>query len=165
MNNLIYLGLDISLNSTGFCVMDSKLNLLKYGVFDCIRIVSDNKEFTYHLKINQQIISMDSLFEEYSISKVFIERFSFGSFKFSNSASVLGEVTGCIKQNIFHRNVPYKTLAPLSVKKFITGSGKAKKENVAASVLRLYPEIVITAYDITDSIAVCLMGISLEEKM
>ena len=158
-----YLALDISLNSTGYCVMTSAKELVCFGVFDVGKIKGTSKEDTQHEKIEEQIRKLNDLIQNHGPKEAFIERFSFGSFKFSNAASALGEVTGCLKQEIWSYDIPYLTLAPTSVKKFVTGSGRATKEEVYDSVVALYPEVKGQKNDVTDAIAVCLMGISLRE--
>lgn len=155
-----YLCLDISLNSTGFAVLTEDRALLNYGFIDYDKLITEkNKELIYHEKTNLQLDKIRILLREHSINEVFLERFSFGSFGNSNAVSVLAEVTGAIKLYLYNHSIPYHAISPQTVKKFITGSGRAKKEDVYESIVSLYPSVSGSRYDVTDAIGVGLTGI------
>ena len=158
MNN--YLCLDVSLNSTGYAVISDDKALLDYGFIDYGKSLTEKaKELAYHEKTNFQLDKIKVLLREYSISEVFLERFSFGSFGNSSAVSVLAEVTGAIKLFLYNQSIPYHAISPQTVKKFVTGSGRAKKEEVYASILESYPSISGCRYDVTDAIAVGLTAL------
>jgi Holliday junction resolvasome RuvABC endonuclease subunit len=156
-----YLALDISLNSTGFAVINEDKNLLNYGYIDYDKTITEkHKELVYHEKTNLQLEKIRILLREHSVSEVFLERFSFGSFGNSSAVSVLAEVTGAIKLYLYNRSIPYHAVSPQTVKKFITGNGRAKKEDVYDSIISLYPGVSGSRYDVTDAIGVGLTGMS-----
>ena len=160
-----YLCLDVSLNSTGYAVINDNKALLNFGFFDYGKTLTEkSKELVYHEKTNFQLDKMRILLMEYSISEVFLERFSFGSFGNSSAVSVLAEVTGAIKLFLYNQSIPYHAISPQTVKKFITGNGRAKKEEVYASILESYPSISGCRYDVTDAIAVGLTGLGIIGK-
>ena len=153
-----YLGLDISLNSTGYAIINDQLDLLGFGFFDYPVLTEKNKTLVYHEKTNLQLAEIKKLIELINIEEVFIERFSFGSFGSSNAVSVIAEVTGAIKLYLYNISKPYHTIAPLSVKKHITGSGKSKKEDLYDSLLLRYPEIHGCRFDVSDALGVAIAG-------
>jgi Holliday junction resolvasome RuvABC endonuclease subunit len=153
-----YLGLDISLNSTGYAVIDDKLNLFEFGCIEYQALTEKKKDLIYHEKTNLQLEAIRNIFNRNEIDEIFIERFSFGSFGSSNAVSVIAEVTGCIKLLLYNLSKPYTTIAPLSVKKHITGSGKSKKEDLYHSLILMYPQISGCRFDVSDALAVAISG-------
>lgn len=65
------------------------------------------------------------------IHLVAIEGYSYGS-KTSQAHSI-GELGGCVRRDLHHEGVPFVVVAPTSLKKFATGNGRAKKEEMVAN--------------------------------
>lgn len=158
MKSNSYLSLDISLNCTGYSVFDSDFNLLDFGTIEPVEkdLISVPKNFTYHVKAENQLRVISDILLKYNINKVSIERFSFGSFGKSDSITAIVETTGLIKRLLFYNNIEYVLISPQSAKKYITGSGRATKDEVYNFVCQKYPAVKNLKRDITDSIAICL---------
>lgn len=161
------LGLDISLNSTGYAILDSSKNLIDFGVF--AYKTSKNEEGTKELlykKIKFQSKKLIELLEQYKPEKVFIEKPSFGSFKFSNSITPIIEVTGVLKFILGDYNYIPEAYPPTTVKKIATGKGNAKKEEVQIAIKKLYPSLDSAIYpsDVYDAIAIGLTGLIKEKE-
>lgn len=56
-----------------------------------------------------------------------IEDYAFGA---KGAAFTIGENTGVMKHKAFHKNIDLYTYAPTAVKKFATGKGNAKKDQM-----------------------------------
>lgn len=74
----------------------------------------------------------------------------------------LGYVRGIIYLVAHQHNVLLKEYAPKEIKKAITGSGNAEKDQVARTIKALFPEIAQSAVsirtDITDAVAISFCG-------
>lgn len=123
---MFYLGLDLSLTSTGIVVMNKQkivvyANSLKQGLREEPRLV--------HIRNN---ISM--VLNEYKPILTCIEGYAMGV---SNSHTFsIGELGGVIKMMLFENRFAFKLVAPTKLKKFITGKGVAEKNMVILSVYK-----------------------------
>lgn len=118
MNKVI--GLDLSLNSTGLCVMDATTVMTK--------TITPDKTQPMNMRVND--ILKEILAHVDSESVVFIEDYAYASFPGSSSVTILAEINGVIKHALWSKFIPYHTIPPTTIKKFLTGSGKAKKEDM-----------------------------------
>lgn len=89
-----------------------------------------------------------------------IEGYAFAGSKLSH----LAETNGVLKYNLTLNSVPFITVAPTTVKKQITGNGRAKKEEVRKilETLPIFKNIVFKNEDESDSAALGL-GFILKE--
>lgn len=162
-----YLALDISLNSTGYAVLNQDQKLIDFGTFayKTNKDEEGTKELLYK-KIKFQSKKLTELLEQYKPEKVFIEKPSFGSFKFSNSITPIIEVTGVLKFILGDYNYIPEAYPPTTVKKIATGKGNAKKEEVQIAIKKLYPSLDSAIYpsDVYDAIAIGLTGLIKKEK-
>jgi len=123
--------------------------------------------------------AMDILISN-DITDVAIEDYSYGS---QGKVFHIAENTGLLKWKIWQAEIEYKLLAPTVIKKFATGKGNAKKENMYESFLQetsrnLHDELGILAKfriagksakignpmsDIVDSYYICKMMLDSQE--
>lgn len=67
---------------------------------------------------------------------VLIEGYSFGQARGSSHSHALGELGGVVRLLLHERGIPYIDVAPAVLKKFATGRGNAKKEEVLGAAIR-----------------------------
>ena len=69
----------------------------------------------------------------YDAKLVVMEGYSYGN---NQRAHQLAELGGLIRWHLWYLGIPYVEVAPTTLKKFATGTGKAKKPEVIASAIR-----------------------------
>lgn len=122
------LGLDLSLTSTGYCVLEDGK----------IKEIGTIKPKTRGMERIECIdIGIDDICaENHVIDLVVIEGYSFGSK--NTHAHSTGELGGIVKYNYWKGN--YKTIIvpPTCLKKFVTGKGNAPKDVMMMKTLAKY---------------------------
>jgi crossover junction endodeoxyribonuclease RuvC len=125
-----YVGIDPSLTGTGLVVLDEKCSII------CQTVISSK------LKGIPRLIDIEeSLSEELckffgDIKETFYENYSFGSRL--GQAFSLGELGGVLKKFLVDNDVEYTVIAPASLKKFVTGKGNIKKEQMLLQIYKRY---------------------------
>lgn len=114
-----FLGLDLSLTSTGYC---------NKGVADCISFDVTGPERLWRFKraIEDVTIKFNKL------DGVIIEGYSFASR--NSQAHSIGELGGVVRLLIWELGIPYAIIPPTSRAKFATGKGNASKNEVISNV-------------------------------
>jgi crossover junction endodeoxyribonuclease RuvC len=115
------LAIDPSLNSLGYCIFEDGL-LYDFGA------VQVSKGLEQHIKIYNISNILQNIIDTENIDKIVLEGMSFGSI--STSVRPLAGVYYQILILAYINNLEWEEIAPTSVKKFATGSGKAKKPDM-----------------------------------
>lgn len=118
------LAIDPSLNGTGLAIGNKNSILLT----ETISI----KKLKGMERVEFIISRIKTLIFEHNIKEVIIEGYSFGSR--GRALFQLGELGGVIRYELFKLGIEIKEIPPTSLKKFITGKGNAKKEEVLEGV-------------------------------
>jgi len=125
------LGLDISSSSTGFGILNSEGKVIEFGQFrPSIDLDRGSKYVFIANKIRE-------LCDEYKIDELVMEAYFVGGFR-NQSTFVCSELRGHIRAVIsmeFPEIKIVEDIYPSSLKKIITGSGKATKEEVGKAIL------------------------------
>lgn len=125
-------GLDLSLTSTGISSICPKVLSI------VTRIEKTSSSMSYMGRYNKLIESIKSEIPSNGDIIFFIEGYSFGSFGKSSSASYLIELSGILKYDLWKAGISYKIVPPTLLKKFITGKGNAKKEDIKLHIYKRY---------------------------
>lgn len=121
------LGLDLSLTSTGYCVLHNK----EIGIKGTIKPKNRGmKRLTYILEEISTITPFGSL------DLVVIEGYSFGSR--AGQAFSIGELGGFIKQWIYSTGTKTIIVPPQTLKKFVAGKGGFKKNMMMMKAFKKY---------------------------
>lgn len=152
MKSIFVLGLDISLTSTGYAVVevfeDGTLKLKEYGR---VRTYSKDSDGLRLRKIKARI---DLLFDLYPISKVVRER---GFTKGNLATQQIFKATGVCEMLVAEKRIYEITqYAPTTIKKYLGGHGRSSKDDVAKGVLNYFPDATFESDDVSDAIAVVL---------
>ncbi len=134
---MILAGIDYSITSPGITVYDTENNNLKFYGFRKNKGQSsfDNfliSEYPENI-INHELyfgLACWSLEKVQHCDHVFIEDYSFGS---KGNITALAENCSVLKLLLWRSNIPYTLVAPPTLKKFATGSGRAQKEDMYIS--------------------------------
>lgn len=160
----VYVGFDLSLNSTGVAVL-----YLHNGKFDVMRTklielghykLMGEKLSHLYLELAICIYWANALAEELNCPLVVSKERPFVSYKFG-SVEKLYMAHGILHLALdeFELEDNLQIESPQQVKKYVTGSGKASKEDVAEGILKFLTspnQLNYKTYDITDAIAVAI---------
>lgn len=124
------LGLDMSLNETGYCILSRDKSIIEKGV------IKSKKENRLEKMLDIRG-AVDKLIMEHNVSAVFMEDYSYGSrnTKWTFSA---GELGGLIKVYLYESEIEYELVSPSMWKKYICGKGNLKKEQVLLQVYKKF---------------------------
>lgn len=152
MQSKFILGLDISLTSTGYAVVelfeDGKIVLKDSGR---IKTYAKDSDGVRLLKIKA---NLDPLFFLYPIEYVVRER---GFTKGNLATQQIFKATGVIEMLVAEKGITtIEQYAPTTIKKHLGGHGRAGKEDVAKGVLEYFPRAVFESDDVSDAVAVVL---------
>lgn len=147
------LGLDISLNGTGVVVLDMAGDICLKSTIVPKNIGLDRMEL-----IDRRI---DSLILTYSPTLVVLEGYAFSMNMTGNSERK--ELTGILKYKFHKSKIPVVIVSPMSLKKFITGSGKGDKNKI---MLAAYKKWAIEFDDDnqTDAYGLARIGLAIKNK-
>lgn len=157
---MIMIGIDPSINCTGICIYDDKLNKHTYYMI-VSKCTKKMKEFTndhvniieyykresnkgeYHIKEynkSQNIFDICNIIHDlitlYNPDIVQMEGVSYGS----RGSAALVDLAGlnfAIRMTLCSKNIQYNILAPTTIKKFAVGNGSAEKDVMIASWKKL----------------------------
>ena len=122
----IYLGIDQSYTSSGYCLFKDD------EMFDCGLIKTDKKldifQRSWNIAHELQRICMHN-----NVESVGIEGLAFG-IRGSATRDLAGLQFTIINKLQIDNGLPVKIIAPLTLKKFATGDGRAKKEQLFEQV-------------------------------
>lgn len=148
-------GLDLSMSNTGIAI---------FNIDTCepIHITSiktnDKKEYGDRLHVQREY--MENLIDKYPPYEIAIEQ---GFTMHNKSTQVIYRVHG-IAQELFHE-YPQFYYAPTTVKKLISGNGRASKEVVQDSILKRYPDIKFDNEDQSDAVGVACSHLITKHKL
>lgn len=172
------MGIDQSLRSTGVYIVDSEGNHIHE---ELIRInENDKKDKTYQFltkydDVVKKVIIADiqatrigQLVMKHNINSVSIEGLSFGGT--GNATRDLAMIQGAIVKKLIELNVQIQIVAPNSLKKFVTGSGRGSKEAVFDALPPQHRDIVGVylkskgRYDLADAAGLALHATQTKEE-
>ena len=151
----IVMGIDPGTQVTGYGILREhagKLNLLGVGV-----IRAAEKGDSHPKRLSRILRGINKLLDLHIPDEVAIEAPFYGT----NVQSMLklGRVQGVVMAAAMQRDIPVAEYAPSKVKKAIAGNGKAAKEQLAAVLAQILPELKLhrdLPLDATDALAVAL---------
>lgn len=125
-----YCGLDLSLTATGLVVVNGDCEVVSQEL-----ITSKEKEIGRVVEIAELVMrTLRSLSVK---PAVFMEGYSFGIGRMGQTFS-LGELGGVVKAYLHNNGFVWSSIPPTSLKKFITGKGGAKKEQMLLQTYKRY---------------------------
>jgi len=141
------LGLDLSLTSTGYVLLDEDL-VVWHGVVGSSTLRDTERLQMFNTWIRRTII-------ENRLDQVGIEGYSYGSPQAHTRAFAIGELGGVIKLAIHQARLPLHVVAPGTWKKVLCGNGALSKKNAAVELYKRYG-IEYASQDTLDAWAVAM---------
>lgn len=144
------LGLDLSLTSTGYCVLEDDRVAWHGSVSPQSRDIARLAEFDHWIRYD---MDLRSGFHP-SVDQVAIEGYSFGSISHHHA---IGELGGVIKLAIRDADVPLTVIPPATWKKQLLGKGNLQKDQVRLEAFKRYG-VEFPSQDTLDAwaVAMCL---------
>lgn len=126
----MYLGLDLSLTGSGVVIIDDNYSIL---FSETLSVKSRDVERLLFLENKLLNILADK-----SITIAAIEG---PAYQDTGRIFELGEWAGVVKLNLYKLSIPYIIVAPMQLKKYVSGTGKAgKKELIILDVYKNFGE-------------------------
>jgi crossover junction endodeoxyribonuclease RuvC len=127
------LGIDPGTATTGYGIVEytakNEFILVDYG------LVSTSKELPHGQRLDLIYKGIENLLTKHLPDVVAIERLFFATNALT--AIAVGQAIGVIKLAIHHKNVPVFDYAPMQVKLYVGGSGKADKILMKSTVKKM----------------------------
>jgi crossover junction endodeoxyribonuclease RuvC len=149
---VIILGIDSSLACPAFAIVE----ITEEGQANVIEVS--------HIKTSPRKSTGYRLFQIYKHFNDILERYEFdyivfekGFNKFAVATQQIQRTMGVLVITLFNKGIEkYEEIAPTSVKKAITGKGKASKEELAAGLVIYVGDIKYKTNDESDAVGVAL---------
>lgn len=152
---MFYIGIDASLTATGIVVIDEDCKL------HSSKLISSKKKDT------ERLIDLEKIAKEYLSNyapdrkltvMAFLENYSFGSRV--GQAFSIGEWGGVLRVLLTKMGFEVVEVSPPTLKKFVTGKGNAKKEQMLLQVYKKYGQ-EFKSNDLCDAYGLARMNWSL----
>lgn len=161
----IILGMDLSLSCSAFCVgevIGGKINVLH------ISHIKTNAKKGFGYRLHEIFNHVSTILDEYEITDFTKER---GFALHNTTTAKLRGVDAVVLLAVFKKYAveEYPEISPTTVKKYLTGNGRAEKEEVLANIERfLYKPVKLSktkaALDESDAIGV-VISYAIQKKL
>lgn len=146
---MIYISFDLSLNSTGYAILELEDGADKLEILDKGLIKAKSRE-THHDKLKRHYEEFLRFQAQYPDAVILKEQLLFSPPK---TASILAKVHG-VCDLVFPK---VQEMYPSTIKKIVTGDGSAKKDEVASSVVDYFGyDIDFSSDDESDALAIAI---------
>jgi crossover junction endodeoxyribonuclease RuvC len=155
-----FCGIDASFIGLGLIILDENINIVENQL---ISTKPTGSEYDIEFRVKNIINELNSILGKYSQNKLFIyiEGVSFNS----KGQSIVQQavLNYSIKMWLMDNNIEYKSISPTSLKKFITGTGKCKKNLMLLKIYKKFG-IEFDNDNIADAYGLARMCFELEKK-
>jgi crossover junction endodeoxyribonuclease RuvC len=147
---MIVLGIDPGSRKSGYGVIKGTGTV--FSVLGC-GLIRPAASATLHERIGQLCLGIDEVITLMKPECVALETAFVG--RNVRSALVLGQVRGAVLATVLRHGLPVREYAPREIKLAVTGSGAARKEQVAAMLSRLLDlGLEPKPLDVTDALGI-----------
>lgn len=137
MNNNLFVGIDASFSGTGVVIINNEYKIIEQKLIGTKR--KDNEEYDIEYRMLYIVKALESLLKyKEDIKLVLIEGISFGST--GEGAAQLAALNYFIRIFLLNNNIPYSSITPTNLKKFVTGTGQCKKNLMLKEVYKKWGE-------------------------
>lgn len=153
---MIVLGIDPGSRRTGYGVIAGTET--GFSVLGC-GLIRPDLSGTLHERIARICTGIDELIGLLKPDSVALETAFVG--RNVRSALILGQVRGAVLATVLRHGLPVREYAPREIKLSVTGSGSARKEQVAAMISRLLSlGDDLKPLDVTDALGIAYCDLS-----
>ena len=147
------LGIDPGLNRTGYALLErgSQGPVLREG-----GVIRSTRKLSLAERVHEIGQGLREVCEQYQPTVVAIEQI-FSTCQFPKTALLMAHARGAILYTACDFGIPVVHYTPTQIKRLLTGSGKAKKDQVQRAVkMELGLEEILEPNDVADAFAVAL---------
>lgn len=149
---MLIAGLDIS-TKTGLAMIELRVKVPSIIVEHSCQVSGGKRSGSE--RVDHILDGIIAVFTEHGWPDlVVIEEYGFAN---KGSMSILAEIAGVIKHQLYTSKIPYITVAPGTLKKFVTGSGASKKDVMLLKVYQKF-SFETTNDNIADALALAYFG-------
>lgn len=149
------LGIDPGLQVTGYAVLETRDGAPHVCEAGFIK-TSPNRSTDLSARLRVLYDGIVEVLDEFKPDRCAVEQL-FSHYEHPRTAILMGHARGVIFLAIAQRDIPVTSYAPTRIKKTITGSGRASKEQVQYTMLReLGLDAVPEPHDVADALAAAL---------
>ncbi len=149
------LGVDPALNNFGFAIISIGKKNETQEVIEAGVIKGNSKE-TEFARVSSILSKLDEIHKKEKLNLIFIES-QFIKLNPRTSLS-LATVKGAIFGFAALNEIKIEEVNPKEVKKYITGNGNAKKEEIEKMLKIMFPDIKLKQHDESDALAIAISG-------
>jgi len=152
-SQLRILGIDPGLNRTGYALMERGMGgpALREG-----GVIRSTSKLTLAERVLEIGCGLREVLDEYRPGVMAIEQV-FSTGKFPKSALLMSHARGAILFAAAERGIPVVHYTPRQIKRLLTGSGKASKEQVQHAIMNeLGLDRILEPNDVADAVAIAL---------
>lgn len=147
------LGLDLALATCGWCLVDSRTKQVRsFGNF----YLPD----TGVRRLVQIELELQKVVGNYDIDWCFIEGYGYSP-SYSNNLVNLGEAGGIARVFFYLLQIPVAVVAPPTVKKWLTGSGKADKKQIMDHIKKRFGIDFKVSHE-ADAFCLAMIGVMMD---
>lgn len=137
MSNNLFVGIDASFSGTGVVIINNDFKIIEQRLIGTKKREDD--EYDIEHRMLYIIKALESLLEyKQDIKLILIEGISFGST--GDGAAQLAALNYFIRIFLLNNNIPYSSVTPTNLKKFVTGTGQCKKNLMLKEVYKKWGE-------------------------
>lgn len=168
--NIYSIGIDQGYANLGFAVIRYNVHTDKYSVLEFGTIITNSKDEIQN-RLNVIYDKMEEVVNKYSIDMMSCERLFVNSGRNANGDKIRNKSSAIVRTNMStgiiyllaaKHNILIRDFPPTTVKKQLTGSGKADKEEIIKVVEDLMKKqgLTVKTNHESDAIAIGITGIS-----
>jgi crossover junction endodeoxyribonuclease RuvC len=148
------LGIDPGLHTTGYGLVEFQAGQIRFLEAGVIRSGNDELDIAERIKVLHDGIS--EVLDEFKPSVVAIEQL-YAHYEHPRTAILMGHARGVFLLAAAQRKIDVVSYAATKVKKLITGSGRASKEQIQMAITReLNLEKIPEPHDAADALAIAV---------
>jgi len=135
-NNKLYVGIDASFSGTGVVIINNEFKIIEQRLIGTKKrddIYDIEHRMLYIVKALEFLLKYKN-----DIKLVLIEGLSYGST--GDGAAQLAALNYFIRIFLLQNDIPYGSVTPSSLKKFVTGTGQCKKNLMLKEVYKKWGE-------------------------
>lgn len=151
--SLRFLGIDPGLNRTGYALLErsSRGPILREG-----GLIRSTRGRSLAERVHEIASGLREVLEEFQPSVLAIEQV-FSLVKNPKSALLMAHARGAILATAVERGIPVVHYTPTQIKRLLTGSGKATKDQIQRAIkTELGLDRLLEPHDVADAFAVAL---------
>lgn len=148
----IFVGLDLSLTSTGVAIIHGDKVTVDRLVSRPKPSPTTGDQASRIAHIASELITRIPLSHQTFVG---VEGPSYAST--GSGAHILGGLWWCVRAQLEAYGLDTIVIPPASVKKYATGKGNAAKDEVLAAIIRRYPDVEVRGNDEADALAIAML--------